>query len=155
MRLVIVSEHTVCLCTMHTRQVVKYGKLLIATGASPLKLRATPTSSTSDAISTGCYCLEHSDMRLLKIDSAAADVYGHGSAHYLRDIGDVHKLVKALATPADNDDEVSQTCVLAHASLIQLPSSKSDSCLLSIHQHDSPSVSQVVFCVCFVHLWYS
>ena len=101
-----------------TSQVIKYGKLLIATGASPLKLRATLASATSDAISSGCYCLEHTDLRLLKIDAAAADTYGCGSAHYLRDIGDVHNLVKALtATPphAPVDEQVNgllQTCAL-------------------------------------------
>ncbi|CAM9803360.1 unnamed protein product, partial [Hapterophycus canaliculatus] len=45
-----------------------------------------------------CYCVRHSDLRGTKIEKPAA--YGLGSAHYLRDMGDCIKLVKALSTVA-------------------------------------------------------
>lgn len=40
--------------------------------------------------------MRHPDLRGSKIDKP--DAYGLGSAHYLRDVGDCIKLVKALST---------------------------------------------------------
>lgn len=40
--------------------------------------------------------MRHSDLRGPKLDKP--DAYGLGSAHYLRDVGDCIKLVKALST---------------------------------------------------------
>jgi hypothetical protein len=85
------------------KQAVKYGKLLVATGAAPLKLKPTLTSPDITP-STGCYCIEHPDVRLLKLDAAALESCGHGSAHYLHDIGDTHKLVKALSVPTASEE---------------------------------------------------
>jgi hypothetical protein len=85
------------------QQAVKYGKLLVATGAAPLKLKPTLTSPDVTP-STGCYCVEHPDVRLLKLDAATVESCGHGSAHYLHDIGDAHKLVKALSVPTASEE---------------------------------------------------
>lgn len=45
---------------------------------------------------SACFCVRHSDLRGPKMDKP--DAYGLGSAHYLRDVGDCIKLVKALST---------------------------------------------------------
>ncbi|CBJ48589.1 conserved unknown protein [Ectocarpus siliculosus] len=45
---------------------------------------------------SACFCVRHSDLRGPKLDKPEA--YGLGSAHYLRDVGDCIKLVKALST---------------------------------------------------------
>eukprot|EP00752_Nemacystus_decipiens_P013306 g11786.t1 len=67
---------------------VSYGSLLVATGSSPRRLHGDQESS--------CFCVRHSDLRGPKLDKP--DAYGLGSAHYLRDVGDCIKLVKALST---------------------------------------------------------
>eukprot|EP00903_Cladosiphon_okamuranus_P021303 g19574.t1 len=67
---------------------VSYGSLLIATGSSPRRLQGDQESA--------CFCVRHSDLRGPKLDKP--DAYGLGSAHYLRDMGDCIKLVKALST---------------------------------------------------------
>eukprot|EP00953_Heterococcus_sp_UTEX-ZZ885_P018062 10088-Heterococcus_DN1.PRE.3 len=96
---------------------VKYGKLLIATGAAPLKLKPTLTSPDITP-STGCYCIEHPDIRLLKLDAATVESCGHGSAHYLHDIGDTHKLVKALSVPTASEED--NTVVIAGSGYLAL-----------------------------------
>ena len=45
---------------------------------------------------SACFCVRHPDLRGPKLDKP--DAYGLGSAHYLRDLGDCIKLVKALST---------------------------------------------------------
>ncbi|CAM9847949.1 unnamed protein product, partial [Laminaria digitata] len=47
---------------------------------------------------SACFCVRHVDMRGPRIERQEA--YGLGSAHYLRDLGDCIKLVKALGTPS-------------------------------------------------------
>ncbi|KAG5176548.1 hypothetical protein JKP88DRAFT_242342 [Tribonema minus] len=88
---------------------VKYGKLLVATGSAPAQLQHVSTKGGIPALS-GCYCLQHPDVKVTKIDAATEANLGHGTLHYLRDIADCTKLVKALSsktvTPAGQEDEV-------------------------------------------------
>ncbi|CAN0075666.1 unnamed protein product [Ascophyllum nodosum] len=93
---------------------IVYGSLLVATGSSPKRLHGDAEAP--------CFCVRHPDLRGARIEKQ--ERYGLGSAHYLRDVGDCIKLVKALGTSpptaeaGDAGSEVSNTVALVGGGLL-------------------------------------
>lgn len=64
--------------------------------SSPLDVLSKPRRLDGDTGGSPCFCVKHPDLHGARLDKQ--DAYGLGSAHYLRDLGDCIKLVKALGS---------------------------------------------------------
>lgn len=65
-----------------------------------------------------CYCLKHPDLHGARIEKE--NRYGLGSVHYLRDLGDCIKLVKALGTTLGGSEMFDDGVVLVGGGLLAI-----------------------------------